>query len=460
MEGHHGVERTLTKLEKQKQHWTNMSKHVKHFIKLCPCCQKMNQLKPVIHATPFTTSAYSLWECVSVDYIESLIEDDFGHNMIIVIIDNFSRFIDLYPAKSTEAAGAADALIKFSGRYSTPTTFRTDCGLNFKSELIRELINILGAEHELTTAYSKEENAIVERANKEILRHLRNIIFDRRVGTKWSRYLPIVQRIINTTKNSSTGYPPAQLVFPNHTTIGKSLLQETNKFAIAPYLKDLQEAQAKIIAIASQTLQAKDKKHIQEYPKERTELEEGSYVLVEHRQNSLRRGPKSKLLPFLKGPLRILKRSPSKKDIYVLQDLVTQATSDYHISKIQPFLYDPDSLTTPTKVATTDTLDEFIVEKVIKMKGSSHRPRKELMFLLRWAGYGPEDDTWERWDNCKDSEAVQQFLRTHKDKRIQRLAKKIEMTDSSHQMETDENHSQSDEEIEPLAKRLRSNKGQ
>ena len=94
------------------------------------------------------------------------------------------------------------------------------------------------------------------------------------------------------------------------------------------------------------------------------------------------------------------------------------------------------------------------------MKGSSHRPRKELMFLLRWAGYGPEDDTWERWDNCKNSEAVQHFLRTHKDKRIQRLAKKIEMTDSSNKMETEENHYQSDEEIEPLAKRLRSNKGQ
>ena len=55
MEGHHGVERTLAKLEKQNQHWTSMLKHVKHFIKLCPCCQKMNQLKPVIHATPFTT---------------------------------------------------------------------------------------------------------------------------------------------------------------------------------------------------------------------------------------------------------------------------------------------------------------------------------------------------------------------------------------------------------------------
>jgi hypothetical protein len=44
-----------------------------------------------------------------------------------------------------------------------------------------------GVDHILTTAYSKEENGIVERANQEILRHLRNIIFDKNVLSKWSK---------------------------------------------------------------------------------------------------------------------------------------------------------------------------------------------------------------------------------------------------------------------------------
>jgi hypothetical protein len=33
-------------------------------------------------------------------------------------------------------------------------------------------------EHELTIAYSKKENAIVERANQEVIRHLRALLFD------------------------------------------------------------------------------------------------------------------------------------------------------------------------------------------------------------------------------------------------------------------------------------------
>ena len=61
-----------------------------------------------------------IWETVSVDYIESLKPDSHGNNMIIVIVDNFSRFTDMYAEKSTNAEGAADALLSFTGRYATP----------------------------------------------------------------------------------------------------------------------------------------------------------------------------------------------------------------------------------------------------------------------------------------------------------------------------------------------------
>ena len=53
----------------------------------------------------------------------------------------------------------------------------------FKSNLVRSAIDYLGAEHKLTIAYSKEQNAIVGGQNKEVLRHLRSIIFDKRVTT-------------------------------------------------------------------------------------------------------------------------------------------------------------------------------------------------------------------------------------------------------------------------------------
>ncbi len=55
-------------------------------------------------------------------------------------------------------------------------------------------------------AFSKEHNAIVERANSEVMRHLTAIIFDKRVSEAWSTdYLPLVQRIMNAKVHDTIG---------------------------------------------------------------------------------------------------------------------------------------------------------------------------------------------------------------------------------------------------------------
>jgi hypothetical protein len=61
---------------------------------------------------------------------------------------------------------------------------------------MEELFRSIGVHHLINLAYSKEENAIVERVNKEVMRHLRGIIFKYNEIAQWSfRYLPLVQRI-------------------------------------------------------------------------------------------------------------------------------------------------------------------------------------------------------------------------------------------------------------------------
>ena len=54
---------------------------------------------------------------------------------------------------------------------------------------------------------------IVERANQEVMGHLRALLFDSRVHDKWSfEQLPLVQRITNTVEKTSTGVTPAELI--------------------------------------------------------------------------------------------------------------------------------------------------------------------------------------------------------------------------------------------------------
>jgi len=75
-------------------------------------------------------------------------------------------------------------------------------------------------EYFVITAYSEEENGIIKGAHTEVIRHLIKIVFEKRVASKWSKYLPLVQRIINGTVHSSTGLTPAQVMFPNSNNSG------------------------------------------------------------------------------------------------------------------------------------------------------------------------------------------------------------------------------------------------
>jgi transposase InsO family protein len=96
------------------------------------------------------------------------------------------------------------------GRFGSPEVIHTDQGPAFHNELVTELLRLGGIQQSFATAYSSEENGIVERANQEVLRHLRALLFDSRVHDKWSfEQLPFVQRIMNTLEKASTGVTPA-----------------------------------------------------------------------------------------------------------------------------------------------------------------------------------------------------------------------------------------------------------
>jgi transposase InsO family protein len=144
---------------------------------------------------------------------------------ILVIIDAFSRWVELYPTKTTMPAETASCIFQHFGRFDTPEVVQTDRGTAFHNELEKQLLCMSGTEQSLTTAYSSEENGIVERANQEILRHLNAILFDTRVHDRRSfEQLPMVQRIVNTVKKTSSSVTPAQLILNNSISVSKQIL--------------------------------------------------------------------------------------------------------------------------------------------------------------------------------------------------------------------------------------------
>jgi len=184
--GHHGIERTIKLLLRQGQYWPRLRSHVQSFVRLCPCCQKMSQLKTPIQVLRYTLAKYEPMERINVDTVGPLPEDTHGMKYVLVIIDCFTRWVQLYPIASTSAKETAPCILHWVSNYSTPAEMLSDNGAQFVNEIIFELSNLMVMDQQLTLAYSHEENGIVERANKTMMTHLRNIIFDTNTLHNWS----------------------------------------------------------------------------------------------------------------------------------------------------------------------------------------------------------------------------------------------------------------------------------
>ena len=100
---------------------------------------------------------------------------------------------------------------------------RSDRGSYFANDLIKELLDLTGTPHNLTLAYSSQENAIVE-CNKEINRHLKGLVFDTPSLVHYAKCTPFVQRIINSSDNKRTGASPASILFADKLDLNRGIL--------------------------------------------------------------------------------------------------------------------------------------------------------------------------------------------------------------------------------------------
>ena len=103
----------------------------------------------------------------------------------------------------------------FITTFGSPRQLRSDRGPHFIAEVIEQFLTDVGVEHELTLAYSKEENAIVERLNREINRHLRASTFDNLSLDSYKKSLPFVQRILSANYSDRLKISSSQMLFGN-----------------------------------------------------------------------------------------------------------------------------------------------------------------------------------------------------------------------------------------------------
>ena len=406
--GHHGLDRMLKKLRSQNIEWKEMRDHARKFIDNCPCCQKMNNLKVSIKTHPFHLSTLRPMEVIHMDTLYMGVTNDNNNSYLLVLIDSCSRWLELFPIPDLSAEQAAVKLFEHFGRFGMPGQILTDNGKQFINKLHDELHILTGIDKLQTTPYSHEENGIVERANKEILRHVRSILFDKGIHKEWNLAIPLVQRILNSQQSSTTGCSPAELIFTNAPNLDKGIYMplipsSIDKDSLSIWHSKRLTLQQRVLSSARQNKQVMEAEKLAQTSGTPTEYAEGSYVLLRYPEEDIIKGSTGKLKLPLKGPMLVTKVNGDK---YSLQDITTGKHSDVHISRLYQFYYD-DTKFDPAEIARKD-LDEEVVEDIVDH--TIHKHKSKMEFRVRWLGYDEGHDLWLPWRQLRDNPKLHKYL--------------------------------------------------
>jgi hypothetical protein len=359
------------------------------------------------HGSKYATSTYQTMQCINIDAIGPLPTSRNGYEHILVVVDTFTRWIEIYPIRSTTSLDAARCLVQHFGRFGIPSVIRSDRGTQFVNDMIQSMLSFLHVDQQLSIAYSKEENAIVERANQEVMRHLRAFIMDKNIITDWEDYLPFVMQIMNSKVHYTTGVSPAHLLFGPQFDLdrkilhGEPTLHESN---LHDYVEDMFRKQCKAIAIAEIHLLEHDQARVSEDPLPTCFLPD-SYVLLDYADSEHK---PHKLAPARRGPYRVIRNNGCQ---YEILDLVTMKPLTGHVKRLRPFNYEKDH-TNPSLVANRDR-QMFDVYKIHRHKGNKKRATT-LTFEVEWTSYpSPTDYTMEPWSNLRTNSVLHDYLRKH-----------------------------------------------
>lgn len=417
--GHKGAATTLAQIRRAGYEWPAMAETVAHFITTCPTCQKIRKHEDARSPPLLNRTILEPFLCIAMDSVGPLPVSEEGYQHIQVLIDEFSKVTFLFPTKSTSALEAVACINSVTGRVGAIQTIMSDRGSQYVNEVMDAYCDFWGIRHRMSLAYRPQSNGIVERTNQEVLRHLRGIVFDKRVLPKWSQYLPMVERIINSSYHSGIGTAPIRVLYGDIITLDRGLLtawraEELAEEALArqptsTYIRQLTD-QLQAIAAASLKHQAKEiekrRRRVKPDGEARTFVE-GDFVLVSYPVR-----PPSKLSPRWRGPFLILER---KNNTYICQDLLTNTPQEFDVSRLTPWEDRENPGVDPGEVRREAALrdrEEFVVDSIVDHRGNSKK-KSSLEFKIRWLGYSPEEDSWIPYSEAKDLEALDVYLMSH-----------------------------------------------
>ena len=220
-----------------------------------------------------------------------------------------------------------------------------------------------------------------------------------RVKKFWSLSLPIVQRIINALKSSSTGYAPATIVYGDCVNLDRGLMvayKPSKTTTNADYVSNLYTLQIYCIAASQRHLAIKH--DLATLPGPTNELAVGAYVVMSRLETSV----DSKLDSPYTGPYLVVSLVHNS---YTLQDLRTSKTFVVDASRLR--LFNVADGVDPLKIAALD-VDEDVVDVILDHRSARPKAKKEYEFKVKFID---STEVWLPYMQVRHNSALDVYLR-------------------------------------------------
>jgi len=247
-----------------------------------------------------------------IDHLGPMPSTQKRYRYIFAVVDAFTKFVWLYPTRSTSTAEVLNHLMKQAAIFGNPRRIISDQGAAFTSEDFKSYCKDEEIEHSLIVTGVPRGNGQVERINRiliSLLTKLSMLLPDR-----WHKFVARAQQYINHVPSRSTGMAPFYLLFGTRARLRddpqiKEILEAENAIVFQEERDHLREGARKAIS----KIQAENKKSYDGKRKEPSSYAEGDLVAIQRTQG----GPGQKFCTKYLGPYRI--KRVLRNDRYIVE---------------------------------------------------------------------------------------------------------------------------------------------
>lgn len=209
-QGHFSSDKTI-KLIKDNYWFLNMQGQVAKVIRNCIACilaeKKSGKKEGFLHAIPKEMPL----DTYHIDHLGPMPSTKKNYRHILVVVDAFTKFVWLYPTRSTTAAEIVDRLSKQALVFGNPKRIVSDRGTAFTSQEFEEYCKSENIDHHLIVTGVPRGNGQVERVNRTLIPVLTKLSMPH--PETWHKYIGKAQQYLNHVSSRSTGFSPFVLQF-------------------------------------------------------------------------------------------------------------------------------------------------------------------------------------------------------------------------------------------------------